>query len=479
MRVLSVPVLLLSLAAQLVGQQPASTSRAALIQRALASTVTIEAVSGREKITGSGVVISPLGIIATAAHVVDGATAITVRNATTPVTSVTGIYVIDRAFDFALIRAPLTNAITLRLGDSDSLTVGQRILAIGAPLGLEATVTDGLVSAQREFEGKRLLQISVPVSPGSSGGPIMTEEGRVVGIVVSGIRGGGAENLNFALPINYVRTSLAAVAAADPVPIAEAITVTRGERLAATRTSSDSGVPARRVVNDSLGLNWAVLDGVSFYSEDNDGRRTISSWTRYTRTMDPSGVPVVERNDKEVWNQGYHDRFRDDRRDVIYWNGDYKEYYRRTPVDPNYRGFAFESHAEGGRWSASVEGGSSGSATLPRGILPPALEGATIAALPDSLPQTTYVWVAFWDTTLTPRTLPARFDFGRRDSIDVPIIKGGTLCDPDAVVDTRKLPVVWVTATVEATQDTFPVLAHRPHLRMDARVKCVSSPYLR
>jgi S1-C subfamily serine protease len=82
-------------------------------------------------------------------------------------------------------------------------------LTVGTPLGLEATVSDGLVSAFRVEEGTRQVQISAPTSPGSSGGPVITSDGKVIGLVVSGITGGGAENLNFALPINYARGELA------------------------------------------------------------------------------------------------------------------------------------------------------------------------------------------------------------------------------------------------------------------------------
>jgi S1-C subfamily serine protease len=87
------------------------------------------------------------------------------------------------------------------LGNADSLEVGQRLIAIGAPIGLETTVTDGLLSAVRNDGKRKLLQISIPVSHGSSGGPVFTEQGQVVGLVLSGFRADIAENLNFALQL--------------------------------------------------------------------------------------------------------------------------------------------------------------------------------------------------------------------------------------------------------------------------------------
>src|SRR5262249_1086063 len=112
MRLTATPLLFASLAVELVGQQPSPPVRTTAIQRTLAATVTVEVVSSHGAATGSGVIISPLGIIVTAAHVIDGATTITVHNAQISTTSVTGIYVIDRALDFALIKAPLTSAPT-------------------------------------------------------------------------------------------------------------------------------------------------------------------------------------------------------------------------------------------------------------------------------------------------------------------------------------------------------------------------------
>jgi hypothetical protein len=78
-------------------------------------------------------------------------------------------------------------------------------VAIGNPKGLEHTVTAGMVSAFRQAEGYRLMQISVPISPGSSGGPVFNMAGRVIGVATSQVREVGAQNLNFAVPIGYAR----------------------------------------------------------------------------------------------------------------------------------------------------------------------------------------------------------------------------------------------------------------------------------
>jgi serine protease Do len=90
----------------------------------------------------------------------------------------------------------------VRLGDSDLVQVGERVVAIGNPRGLEQTVTDGLISAIRDTgKGYKLFQMSVPISTGSSGGPLFNMAGEAIGITAAYLEGG--QNLNFAIPINY------------------------------------------------------------------------------------------------------------------------------------------------------------------------------------------------------------------------------------------------------------------------------------
>jgi S1-C subfamily serine protease len=80
--------------------------------------------------------------------------------------------------------------------------VGEQVIVIGAPEGLSNTVSDGIVSAVRKLETRQLLQISAPISPGSSGGPVLNSRGEVVGVSVSILREG--QNLNFAVPVSDV-----------------------------------------------------------------------------------------------------------------------------------------------------------------------------------------------------------------------------------------------------------------------------------
>jgi serine protease Do len=160
----------------------------------------------RESGLGSGFVVAPNGVILTNLHVVAGAEKITVRfvDKRELPARVVGV---DPLTDVAVLKVEAQNLPTATLGDSARLQVGQWVLAIGAPLGLERTATQGIISAL----GRALpndsyvpfIQTDVPINPGNSGGPLFDLEGRVVGInaqIVS--NSGGYMGLSFAIPIN-------------------------------------------------------------------------------------------------------------------------------------------------------------------------------------------------------------------------------------------------------------------------------------
>ena len=151
-------VLLLSEAAGLGAQQPSqrrrgSTQTVTAVRRA---TVTISVTRPDSQGIGSGFVVTSDGVIATAAHVIRGASTASVRMPSGESYDVQGIIAIDEARDFALLRIAGFGLPTVVLGNSDSIAVGTRLLAFGAPLGFEATVSDGLLSATRLTEGTRL-----------------------------------------------------------------------------------------------------------------------------------------------------------------------------------------------------------------------------------------------------------------------------------------------------------------------------------
>ena len=159
---------------------------------------------------GSGVIISSDGYILTCAHVVSGASNITVTIGDTDYTaSVVGE---DDTSDVAVIKIDATDLTPATVGDSDSLTVGESVLAVGNPLGeLGGTVTSGIISALNRsvtIQGTSstntmsLIQMDASVSPGNSGGGLFNMNGELIGLVNAKSSSSDAEGLGFAIPIN-------------------------------------------------------------------------------------------------------------------------------------------------------------------------------------------------------------------------------------------------------------------------------------
>src|SRR6266513_2579165 len=165
--------------------------------------IVVNDAAGKQVLEGSGFLVSPDGRIVTNHHVIAGASSATVKLNNGAFFPVEGIIADDPEHDLALIKVPGKNLPYLGLGDSDSLTVGQRVLAIGSPLGLENSVSDGIVSGFRKFDdGKNWIQTTAPASHGNSGGPLLVMDGKVAGVLTWKV--GEGENLNFAAPSKMI-----------------------------------------------------------------------------------------------------------------------------------------------------------------------------------------------------------------------------------------------------------------------------------
>ena len=173
----------------------------------------------RGEATGSGFVVSRDGTILTNAHVVAGATKVSVQFADKHVVDAT-ILGRDESTDLALLKVKgSANELTpLPLGTSRTVQVGDPTIAIGNPFGLERTLTTGVVSATRRsiqapngFEIDGVIQTDAAINPGNSGGPLLDATGRVIGInsqIETGGNGGGNVGIGFAIPIDTARRLL-------------------------------------------------------------------------------------------------------------------------------------------------------------------------------------------------------------------------------------------------------------------------------
>jgi S1-C subfamily serine protease len=156
---------------------------------------------------GTGFVVSNDGLVATNLHVVAGNSKITVTLADHREFEVVEIWNGDRQRDLVIMRIEAQKLPVLSLGDSGAIHPGDSVVAIGHPLGLEDTVSNGLVSAIRKVDDElTVLQISAPIAPGSSGGPIFNDKGEVIGVATAIMLGG--QNINFGVPITYVKDLL-------------------------------------------------------------------------------------------------------------------------------------------------------------------------------------------------------------------------------------------------------------------------------
>ena len=163
---------------------------------------------------GSGFVIKPDGIIVTNNHVVANAKSLAIKFSSGEVYMNVYLLSSDPVHDLAILKIEGVDLPVVNLGNSNNVQLGDEVLLVGTPEGLEQTVSNGLISGIRIDNGARVLQTSAAASPGSSGGPLLNRSGEVVGIMSFKLVNG--ENLNFTIPINYVRGKLDTINLSNP-----------------------------------------------------------------------------------------------------------------------------------------------------------------------------------------------------------------------------------------------------------------------
>jgi len=198
--------------------QPCAEPLAQIFDRVSPAVVSIQAMKINkikpqrrfETIVGSGVIIERDGQILTNAHVVDGAASlsVTLDNGNKVPARVLGL---DTVLDVALIRVEVSGPLPIaRLGDSAAVKVGDEVVAIGNPIGLDQTMTRGIVSGlNRVLPGvsdEAMIQTDAPINPGNSGGPLVDRCGQVIGI--NTLISEDAQSIGFAIPINAARNVL-------------------------------------------------------------------------------------------------------------------------------------------------------------------------------------------------------------------------------------------------------------------------------
>ncbi|MDR3767548.1 MAG: trypsin-like peptidase domain-containing protein [Butyricicoccus sp.] len=198
---------------------------------------------------GSGVILSADGLIVTNYHVIDGMQSMTVTFDDGSVYEGT-VYVEDtsESLDLALLRIDRTNLTPVTIGDSNSLAVGDTVVAIGSPYGLQNTVSEGIISSIRDNE----LQITAAISEGSSGGALFNAQGELIGVTYAGITAG--QNLGFAIPIHAL----------------DSLTARNHQTLADfyeenSAVSAPSGLRLVQSAGNTVYLQWDAVEDADYY----------------------------------------------------------------------------------------------------------------------------------------------------------------------------------------------------------------------
>lgn len=210
---------------------------------------------------GSGFVLSKEGLIATNRHVVGEARRIQVETSDGQVEEVTEVFASDVQLDLAILRIGRKDLPPLPLGDSDKLRQGERIVAMGNPVGLAYSVVDGVISEpQRDIEGVPMIQVAVPIERGNSGGPLLDRQGRVLGLLT--LKSARTDNLGFAMPINALKKL---IEKPNPVPMSRWLTI---------------GVLNPRTWKPLMGAQWSQRAGVVTVQQAGSGfgGRALCLW---------------------------------------------------------------------------------------------------------------------------------------------------------------------------------------------------------
>jgi S1-C subfamily serine protease len=220
--------------------------------------VNVMDVSDRVLGFGSGIVIGK-GILLTSCHVatIGAKLAVKLGDAVMPAK----IQLADEAHDLCRLEVPGMNAPAVTISSVETVRTGQRVYAIGAPQGLELTISEGIVSALRKVDEGTLIQTTAPISPGSSGGGLFDLSGRLVGIMTFQHRFG--QNLNFALPADWIAQMRAR-------PASGAVW-----RSTAVADRSEPASPLALIIGRWLCRDW-TSGRTAQYSFEVDGRVSIA-----------------------------------------------------------------------------------------------------------------------------------------------------------------------------------------------------------
>ena len=270
---LSTFLLVVSLAAQSVKAEPSPSGASSrpsfesVAANARKSVVVVACHTQKDRGQfGSGFAVGRAGLFATNAHVVENCTDTTVTEYGSAESKPAFVLMQDTEKDIALLYAPGISLPLLATVSLKGVAVGSRVLAVGHPEGLEFSVSDGIVSAIRELSpGIRMIQVTAPISPGSSGGPLLDIDGRVVGMATLFVKEG--QNLNFAVPAEEIKKAIDALS--DGGRNGRKATQSQAQDTASTASAELIGRIRKNLSAKNYTLaRTLVIEGLSKYPND-------------------------------------------------------------------------------------------------------------------------------------------------------------------------------------------------------------------
>ncbi len=228
---------------------------------------------------GSGFIIDNETIV-TNVHVIEGSnSAYVLMNGQEKKYSVSGYVAIDKAKDLVILKVSGLYGTALTLGSESFPEIGEKIYAVGNPKGLNGTFSEGIISGIRDLTTNQVLQITAPISPGSSGGPVLNSSGQVVGIAFASFSEG--QNLNFAIPVKYLSTLKSKIATVTPLTTVNALPKS-------TTTAIKSNIKEGVTVRNINFINGKYIE----FSVKNNLGYTVSDIKILFLVYDKTGVVV-------------------------------------------------------------------------------------------------------------------------------------------------------------------------------------------
>ena len=213
---------------------------------------------------GSGFIIDD-ELVATNVHVIEGCNSgYVIRNGEQKKYVISGYVAIDKINDLVILKVVGLIGPKLNLGTEVFPEIGEKIYAVGNPKGLNGTFSEGIISGIRDKANNQVLQITAPISPGSSGGPVLNSNGAVIGVAFASFSSG--QNLNFAIPVKYL--TLLKSNTGTVVSLSSVKVIPNKESSGSLNSEINEGVTIRNLILNSKRIGLSIKNNLGYTVSD-------------------------------------------------------------------------------------------------------------------------------------------------------------------------------------------------------------------